>query len=227
MKPLILRALLLGLTLLGTQARAADEPDASPDAFVRVLHAIPGGQKVDIYIDGKKTLNDITFGALTKYLRVPAGRRRFAVLGQNSSRPLFESRHQLGRNRFYTLSAWNEPTRPYFSVLDETLGAQHPTRARIFAYNLSPGSRPFSVVAIRPNGRVIPLMRPIRYGTVRIALVPPGPATIQLRVNGRPYKTITDAEPQAGRRYTLHAIGRPGVTGDQAFRAMLDVAASQ
>jgi hypothetical protein len=59
-------------------------------------------------------------------------------------------------------------------------------------------------------------------------LVPPSPYTLYVRAGARNVLTdITSVDLQAGRRYSAFAIGQPGAKGENAFRVMLDPAASQ
>ncbi|HEX8235723.1 MAG TPA: DUF4397 domain-containing protein [Abditibacteriaceae bacterium] len=223
-------AALLCLTLfVGIAARAADDPQRAPrSSYLRVVHAIPGAAKIDLYLNNKKTLNDITFGAQTKYLRLPAGDHRISLLTNEPSRTLFSSTRRLRLDRFYTLIAYGKKAAPRFRVLDETVGAVHPRRARFMVTHLSPGAPPIDVVGRTRDGRWLRLASRVRYGQTRHMLVPPGPYTLYVRAGaGNVLTDITSVDLQAGRRYSAFAIGQPRAKGENAFRVMLDPAASQ
>lgn len=49
-----------------------------PDAALTVVHGIPA-TNVDVYVNGKLTLNDFTFGTVTKPLPLPAGTYQVAI----------------------------------------------------------------------------------------------------------------------------------------------------
>jgi hypothetical protein len=60
-------ALSLGLT--STVLASSSEGTA----YVRVVHASPAAGPVDVFVDGKSTLTNFTFGTVTDYVPVPAG----------------------------------------------------------------------------------------------------------------------------------------------------------
>lgn len=217
---------LLGVLVFSGAARAKDEPMPN-SSYLRILHAIPGAPKVDVYVDGKKKLNDITFGALTKYLRMPAGTHRISIVANPTGRVLATGYRSLLRNRFHTAAAVGTKGRPRLRVHNETLGRRVPTRAHVFAFHYAPGAPPLDVVALKPDGRVLRLFRHLRFGQTRAVLAPPGPATIQVRAGGRVIRTLPPGELQGGRRYSAFAIGRIGRAGPQAFRVLLNVSSSQ
>jgi hypothetical protein len=71
-------AAVLGLIVVASApAQARDRPSQFPNSsYIRFLQSLPNAPKVDIYINGRKLVNDLTFGSTTKYIRVGAGRHR-------------------------------------------------------------------------------------------------------------------------------------------------------
>lgn len=193
------------------------------DSFVRVLHALPGGPKVDFYFDGQKTLNDYRFGGNSKYVKVPSGYRRISVRSNDPARTLFSRTPRLRPNDFYTGIAWGTPSRPRFTLHNDSAGNVPFNRARITFFHLSPGLPPVDVVGTTQTGRSYRFLRGLRYGQIRYAHVPAVPMTIRLVAYGRTVKTYTGAEPRAGRKYSAYAIGRPR----ESFNLFLDTTASQ
>jgi hypothetical protein len=221
---------LLTLSVSVRHAQAADEADEYPrSTYVRVLHAVPQGPKVDVYFDGKKQANDFRFGSLSKYMRLPAGIHRVSVMTNGSpSRTLFSSSRRFRINRFYTVMAYGTQSRPVFRVLDETSGTTHPRMARVYVSHLSAGAPAVDVVARTEGGRWVTLLRGLRYGQTRTLLVSPTKATLYLRSGGYVVHTIPGVELQAGRRYSAFAFGRVGARGDDhKFQVFLDPSASQ
>lgn len=208
-----------GLATLGA-APAAE----AQDSFVRVLHALPGGPKVDFYFDGQKTLNDYRFGGNSKYVKLPSGFRQIAVRSNNPSRTLFSRTPRLAANSFYTGIAWGTPAHPRFTIHNDSAGDVPFNRARITFFHLSPGLPPVDVVGTSvATGRTYRFLRRLRYGQIRYANVPAIPMTIRLVAGGRTVKTYTGAEPRAGRKYSAYAMGVPR----QSFNLFLDTTASQ
>jgi hypothetical protein len=229
-KKLGLVATTLCLTMFASgTARAADDPQWAPNSsYVRVVHAIPGAVKVDFYAGSKKMLNDINFGVQTQYMRLPAGYHRLSLVTNEPARTLFNSTRRLRLDRFYSLLAYGTKGRPRFRLLDETVGAVHPRRARFMVTHLSPGAPPIDVIGRSSTGRWLRLASRVRYGQTRYMLVPPGPYHLFIRSGvGNVLHDITNVDLQTGRRYSAFAVGQVGAKGDNAFKVMLDPAASQ
>jgi hypothetical protein len=217
-------ALALGATASTCSPARADDPNiAGPTSFVRVLHAVAYGPKVDVYIDGQKKLNDVEFGAISKYLRVRAGYHTFRIMTNNPARTILSSARTLRRGDFYTLSAWGNGRRPRLLAFNDSGGSVAYNRARLTAFHLAPGLAPVDVIATTQTGRTYRLFRGLRYGQIRASYVPAVPMTIRFTRGGRTIKTITGVEPRAGRKYAAYAMGVPG----QTFRVNLDVTGSQ
>ncbi len=204
-------------------ARAEDPKIAGPNSFLRVLHAVPGGPKVDVFIDGQKKLNDVTFGSMSKYLRLSSGYHVFSVKSNNPSRTLVQGARNLRADDFYTLGAYASHSRTRLFALDDSLGSVPSSQARITFAHLSPGAPPVDVVATTKTGRSYLLLRKLGYGHMRAANVPAVPMTITLRYRGGILKTVPNVEPRAGRKYSAYAIGRIG----QNFQVLLEPSASQ
>lgn len=211
------------LGLAGLSTRADDPKIVGPTSFVRVLHAVPGGPKVDVYIDGNKKLNDVTFGSVTKYLRFPSGRHSFRVESNNPSRVLASGISTLRNGDFYTVTASGTPAYPRLQALNDSVGTMPYNRARVTFYHFAPGLPPVDVIATTENGNTYRIARRLRYGQARAIAVPAVAMTIRLVSNGRTLNTMNGVHPRAGRKYAAYALGRPGVN----FKTMIDVTASQ
>ncbi len=217
-------ALGLGFALgAGTAAQAKDPSIAGPTTFVRVLHAVSGGPKVDVYIDGTKRLNDYSYGGLSKYMRLTAGYHSFSVRSNSPARTLLAGAHTFRSGQFYTISAYGVPMRPRLLTFQDSGGSVAYGQSRLTFFHLAPNMQPIEVIATTKNGRTYRLFSRLRYGQIRASYVPSVPLTIRLRVNGRTIKTITGVEPRAGRKYAAYAIGQAGLD----FKVLLDVTASQ
>ncbi len=214
-----------GLGAVGASPAGAKEARiAGPASFVRVLHAISGGPKVDVYIDGKKQLNDYTYGGLSKYLRLSAGYHAFSVRSNDPARTVLAGGRTLSSGGFYTIAAYGVPSRPRLLTFQDSGGSVAFNQARLTVFHLSPNTPPLEVLAtVKATGRTYRLFNRLRYGQIRASYVPAVPMTIRLRVNGHTIKTITGVEPRAGRKYAAYAIGNEG----QDFKILLDVTASQ
>ena len=198
--------------------------------YVRILHAIPKGPKVDIYVDSKKLFDDVKYsGDPTKYTKLPAGNHRFSLVLNSPRRTLFSGTRRLRRDRFYTFAILGSSFQPIVRLLDDTSGTTNPRRARLSVSHFSYGAPPVDVVAHNTSmGRWITITRGLRYGQTRQFLVPTGPYTIYLRSRGKVLLNISGVDLQAGRRYAAYALGKVGASDEEnGLRLFLDVAASQ
>jgi hypothetical protein len=217
-------ALLLLAASTNRPAHAEDPFIPGPNSFVRILHAVTGGPKVDVYIDGDKQLNDVEFSAITKYLRVSSGRHSFRIDTNNPSRTLVNFTHTLRNGDFYTVAAFGTPARPILRAFNDSTGMVPFNRSRITFYNLSTGGPSFDVRAtIKQNGDMLRIARGVRFGQGRAAITPALPQSLRLLAGSRTLKTITGAEPRAGRKYAAYAVGRV----ERNYKVMLVNAASQ
>jgi hypothetical protein len=210
----VVLALALTLTL---------RPSQAADAFVRVLHGVSLGTKVDVHIDGNKKYNDVEFGKLTKYIRIPAGVRAIRVTTNNPSRTIISSTRSFRRGEFFTLGLYGLPNNLRLENASDSSGEPRYGQARITAYNFSPNQPAFDVVAYMRGGRIVPLIRNVGYGKGKAGNIPAQALTVRLVRNGRILKTITGVSPKAGRKYALYAVGRPS----RNFTVLLGPTATQ
>jgi hypothetical protein len=198
--------------------------------YVRMLNGIIYGPKVDFHLDGKKHLNDQTFGNISKYLRLPNGYHRFEVRASESPRfrPLVQYRRSFGD--FWTVVPYGPVTNPRLLVLREDAGKpmrQWMNHSRVFVANLSPNARRISVRVSYNGGRYRPMINSLGYGQVKIAYVPAGTATVQVRNGGRVIRTMK-VNMRPGRRHSMFMIGNIGATSENgAFKLVHEDAASQ
>ncbi|MBA4493880.1 DUF4397 domain-containing protein [Paenactinomyces guangxiensis] len=92
---------------------------------IRLLHASVNEQKtpVDVYIDGQLLARSLPYGVATRYLRLPAGEKRFDLYpaGRKGTRPLLRQTAVLEREKNYLIALvdsevaypWNLRLLPY------------------------------------------------------------------------------------------------------------------
>jgi hypothetical protein len=221
--------LAMGLAVFGGPAQAKDEKSWAPrSSYVRILHAIPNGPKVDVFVDSTKILNDVVFdSSVSKYIRVPAGYHRVRIVANNPSHTLYNVSTHLRINRFYTVAAVGNALRPRVRLIDETRATTNPRQARISITHFSAGTPAIDIGARTVSGRYVKIVSSLNDRQTRTIWLTPGKYEQFVRANGRVIKRIDDAEPQAGRRYAGYAVGNPGSSGINAFNLIFDVAASQ
>jgi hypothetical protein len=198
--------------------------------YVRMINGIVNGPKVDFYLDGKKHLNDQTFGNISKYLRLPNGYHRFEV--RASEQPMFRTVAKNARSfgDFWTVVPYGTVARPHLLLLREDQGRpmrEWMTRSRVFVANLSPNARRINIRLSYNNGRFRPFIRSLGYGHVKTAYVPAGTATVQVRSGTSVIRTM-QVNMRPGRRHSMFLIGNVGATSESAaFKLIHEDAASQ
>ena len=215
----------LGALALATLPANAQKMATETQSYVRLLHAMPRGPKVDVYIDGQKKFNDLEFGSLSKYLKLPAGYHSFSIVtnaeGNQPERTLLSRARTLRGGSYYTIGPYGEKAQPKLLAFSDSSGGLQTDTARLTLFHLSPGAPPFDVFAVTQTGRTYRLASHLKYGQIRAVYVPPVPMTIRFMVGRSVYKTVTGVSLRAATKYSVFALGRVG----QNFRVVLETAA--
>ncbi len=202
-------------------AHARNRDLEQPTTFVRVLQAVPGGPKIDFYVDGKKELNDYKFGGLSNYVKLPAGHHSFSLWSNRPARPILTGERSLRPAGFYTIAAYGEASRPRLLTFEDSGGSVGSNESRLTVFHLSPQSPPVEVLATTRSGGTYRLFNRLRFGQIRASYVPSTSTTLRVRIGGRTIKTINGFKPRPGQKYNAYLIGDIG----QDFKVLLDVTA--
>lgn len=83
-------------------ARQAAERDK---ALVRVVSAIPGLSRLDLFVGNQKSASGVEYRSITPYIEVASGRQamRLRPAGLDTAEPLAEETHQLRAGQHYTV----------------------------------------------------------------------------------------------------------------------------
>lgn len=198
--------------------------DNSPKSFVRVLHAISNSPKVDVYLDGQKKLNDVTFDSISKYLRIPSGYHSFRITSNNPTRTLVSGARNFAPNHFYTVGVFGRLRSPKLFAADDTLGRVPTGRAMLTVYHLAPGAPPMNMTGTIRGTRVVTFLRGLSYSRRTSVALPNVPMTLRFtRANGDVLKTVLGVSPRAGSKYAAYVIGNVS----RNFKVLLDPTATQ
>jgi hypothetical protein len=209
--------------LISTASRPAQAQEMS---YVRVVHALEGKGEVDFFIDGKKQLNDLTYSAVTKYLRVPNGRRNFRFIANGTSIPFVDAYRRVNRD-FYTIVIYGHTGRPRVMILNESAGTPPSANySRVTLLNLSRNSRPLSLGASYNGTRFRRFVSNVGYGSAKYFYAPAGDVNLMLKSGNSTIRTQKSTL-RPGRRHTYFIIGRVGAPGEFNLRLMDEDAASQ
>ena len=136
-------ALLLGALALPVSASAQGE-----QARVRVLHLSPDVPKIDVYVDGTKTLAAVPFKTATKHAQVPAGAHTVELRSAGSAtgdRPLVTARATVAAGAAYTLAAVGPAAKLQLLKLKDDFTAPPPGKARLRSIDAAPQSPPLDI----------------------------------------------------------------------------------
>ena len=220
-------ALITVFSLLPTAALTVGA--TGTNARLRATHAVPDLGAVDIYVDGARTLSNVSFFTVSDYLTLPAGSYKVQVIpaGENINNPsLFaiNASYTLVADRDYSLVARGR-------VANHSLGGSQihdennvPAlgKVRVRAAHFSPNA---PTVDIFVNGeRVIENLAFRR--TSSYLEVPAGTYTLGVApAGGSPIYSV-EVTLEANTVYTAWANGLLGATGATAFKLTPSVDAS-
>jgi hypothetical protein len=181
-------------------------------ALVRIVSAIPGESRLDLFVDGGKLADAVVYKSITPYLEVPAGRHalRLRPAGMDTADPLADENQNLRAGRHYTVVLVpGEEGRAAagIRIFDDALEAPEAQRAtlRIIHAGADAGS-----VDVYVEGRQDPIARGLDVHSASDVTTVDPPALIELRPAGRTEAMLRlpDLRLTAGGMYTVVVIGR-------------------
>ena len=187
-------------------------------AFLRVLHAIPGGPSVDVYSGTIKVASDVSFKSLGDYMDVKSGKNAFKVVPAGKTEPSIVAEDKtLAKGKYFTLVVTGKQAATLLLVNDSA-GKEIADKARVRVVHAAPGVP--DVLVTVPSTRTASgyanlLSNPLGYGTTASKSVKPTTTSIQIRgLDGHLIKEVGNVQLQAGHRYDAFALGAPGSTFD-------------
>ncbi|MFC0274341.1 DUF4397 domain-containing protein [Metabacillus herbersteinensis] len=173
---------------------------------VRILHASPDAPSVDIYLNGKVTLKNVTFKQLSDYFQLPAGNYRIDIFPTgNQSRPVLSEMLLLMPASTYTIAASGRASNlKLLPFIDQPFISAGETKVRVV--HLSPDA-PAVDIAIK-DGDV--LFKNVSFlDATTFLTVSPRKVDLEVRVAGTNSVVLTVRKVQfkADRAFTVFAVG--------------------
>jgi Domain of unknown function (DUF4397) len=208
---------LVGVILAGALVLAFAAPASATGggtAKVRVFHNSPDTPAVDIYVNGAKTLSNVSYGTLSDYLEVPKGiyNVQVKVAPSSASDPAaLEAEVRLGRRpttiaAIGSLTGDGEPLQ--LKVLrDRDTISRHLTRLRVA--HTSPDAPAVDVQA-KLFGRWVRVVRNLEFGEDSgYLLAPAGKYRLRIVAAGTStvVKDLGKVRLKGGTSYTAWAVG--------------------
>jgi hypothetical protein len=175
-------ATLLALLLLAALPAGAAAQDTR--AMVRVVHLSAGVPKVDLYVDGTRTVAAVPFRTASRYHSLPAGAHTLAMRPAGSSAgstPLASARASITAGAPYSAILLGASTQLKAVVAKDDFTAPPAGRAKLRIIDAAPQSPPLDIaVADGPM-----LFRDVRFGEVSSFItVAAGRMAVEVRAAG-------------------------------------------
>jgi len=200
------------------KTKAAKTTRVAGTAYIRVLHAMPGGPSVDVYSGSTKIASNLSFKSLGEYMDVKSGKNTIKITPVGKTEPSIVSEDKsLTKGKFFTLAITGKQKAALLFVNDST-GKEMTDKARIRVVHLAPGA-PDVLVTVPSTrgdkGYANLIAKPLEYQKSASKTVKPMSATIQIRTqDGKLVKEVSDVQLQAGKRYDAFAVGEVGSSFD-------------
>lgn len=222
-----------GIMLLTTSAHAQTEPakDTAPPAdtktkgiaHVRILHAIAGAPAADFYFDDKKFAEKIAFKTVSDYAEVESGKTVIKMTATGKDATLLDATTTFTRGGYYTISPYGTMDKAKLTVQNDETAKSDGKKARLRVFHLAPGLPQADVSFVSPFFGEVPssAINNVDYGEDSTKLIPPCEATLQLRVGKKFGLDLPRLALEAGKRYAIFIVGKPGVTGVQSLEIIV------
>ncbi len=194
-------------------APSAKEVADRDRALVRVIAAIPGLSRLDLFADGQKIAGALEYKTITPYMEVQSGRQplRLRPAGMDTADPLAEQTHQLRAGQHYTLVIMpgeNGSSAAAVRIFDDALNPPEGGRAKLRIVHAAADA---GRVDVHMEGRADPLASGLEFQRASdfIELQPPaGPIELRPADRTETMLRLPDLGLSAGGMYTVVVIGR-------------------
>lgn len=179
--------------------------------YVRVFHTVPDAPNVDIYADGNKIVEDLSYGENTDYLSIPEGTYMISLYATGTDTPVISNMLTIHRNTMMTVAAVGMLNNIGFLAIPDANMPMEKGRSMLRFAHLSPNAP--AVDIILPDGT--PIFQNVSFKQLtNYAAVPPGNYTVIVRLAGTTNNVLTVPNLNLGadKYYTAYAIGLAGGT---------------
>lgn len=202
------------------------EKTTAANARIRIVHAMPDGPALDVYLGSKKLLENVPYRTISRYFPLPAGTHRIKLTASGKPNAALEMNATVEEGRAYT-AAIVGTRRVYQTVLlDDDLAPTEKRAARLRVVHFAPDAPALDVLVVDPKtvkaakpepGSKPPAVPPARplltkaaYGkATEYVTVPAGEHVLEVRPTGfaLPVKEQISLKAARGESLTLFAFG--------------------
>lgn len=233
-RPTLPSIAIIGLSLLTAGACTSEPPDApvrsvtpagswtAPSArqaadrdraLLRVVSALPGLSRVDLFVESQKIASGVEYKSITPYMEVASGRQavRLRPAGLDTAEPLAEQTEQLRAGQHYTVLLMpGEESGPAAAIriLGDPMEAPDGDSAKLRVVHASADAGRFDV---HMSGREQLLASGLEFQAASdFTELQPSPGTLELRPAQRSETMlrVPDLRLSSGGMYTIVVIGR-------------------
>lgn len=178
------------------------------DACIDVVHASPDAPAVDVYLDGMKALENLSFGAISGWVAVPAGEHQVQVVptGSDVSSAVIDVKVTLESGAAYQVAATGIVVDIAPQVYQVDLSELSADQTRIRVIHTSPDAPAVDIAAKGGDVLISNLSFPaasdyltVPAGAYDLEVRPTGTMDVALALNG--------VELEAGTVYDVFAVG--------------------
>jgi len=227
-----LRRVAAGILAVGMLFALAGTSLAAGTANVRVLHASPDAPAVDVYLDDNivDALTNVPFGAISDYLKVPAGAHNVKVYATGTtSSPVIDADLTLAAGKAYTVAATGAVADIKAQVLqDDPKPVASTAKVRVVHFS---ADAPAVDIATAGSAVDEAVVKDLAYpdSTDYLAL-PGGTYDLEVRLAGETTVALDlpNVNVQDGRAYSVFAVGSAAspAVGGNALQAVVAVDAT-
>ncbi|MCP8969242.1 DUF4397 domain-containing protein [Ectobacillus ponti] len=191
------------------QGRAPQQPSGTQPAQVRVLHASPNAPAVDVYINGQRALQNVTFKQFSSYVAVPQGQYRIDVYPAGTqTTPVVSAIVPVMSNMAYTIAAAGDAAKLQLLAFADSTYLPY-GQAKVRFIHLSPDA---PAVDIANQGGDVILPNVSFKQATEYLQVSPGVTDLEVRLAGKKdvVLSLPDAKIEANKIYSICAVGFTG-----------------
>ncbi len=192
-------------------AKPAAARAAKGVAHLRILHAIADAPAADVFLDGKKVADNVTFKTISDYLPIDSGKTTVKLTPTGKTDTLFEDSFTATRDGYYTVAVYGMAAKPMMANQNDNTGKSDEKKARIRVFHLVEGAPAVNITtpSTRAKDGATDVIKKLEVGKDATKLVAPGKMTLQVRADGKLLKEMPDVTIEAGKRYAVFAVGKP------------------
>ncbi|HSQ87258.1 DUF4397 domain-containing protein [Romboutsia sp.] len=174
-------------------------------SLVRILHAVPYGEEVDVYINGFPFYNDIRFAQFTPYIYVPEGEHIFSVyVKDEKDKPLAEAKVQVNSDELITMPIILNESGLELLPIPEEMEAPSGTQSKFKFVHLVPELPPVNI--LMDGERIFTNVKYKDYTEYKEMQPKEYKMDIEIPENNKVFIS-NKANINPGRIYTFYAIG--------------------